>query len=280
MGISLQDRLVSLLSYVTGFRELQPTLDRLKEVAGGHQTRVCTVVTLWGKSHSSTVRSTSLGLLVVSSGAMPCQSKQNWSVGSIIIIILLLQSCGNIVVNLLVVLLLWDENSGSLIRGALEEGAVGLIVDVCASTAGREGESGEETGFGLLGCLWTGGGVGAAEGGAGSVEGRGAGGGLEGVGCAGGAEESAWCGHCGVVSMEMSLCRKCVKRLDRSRVRDRRNKKSFLPNDTNVEKEEVGFQLGYSRRKYRKRLEQRKREYYAAFAITRAAFLSWLTAGS
>lgn len=169
------------------FGVAEQTLNRLQEVAGSNKTSVSAVVTLWCESHGSTVRSTSLSLLIISSRTVPCQSQQDWSVRSIVVVILLLQALSDHIIHLLVILLSWSENTLCLSGRASEKGAVGLVIDVGTCAGSSEGKTGVEAGGGLL-CGWSLGGVCAAALLAESSASRGgeggAGGGSEGGGCA------------------------------------------------------------------------------------------------
>lgn len=109
------------------------TLDRLKEVTGNLQASVGAVVRLRSKAHGGTVASTSPGLLVICARGVPGKTDENlcegkmavshlflncvngypgWSyrsIAAIIILILLNQQTGNLIVDLLVVLLGGNE---------------------------------------------------------------------------------------------------------------------------------------------------------------------------
>lgn len=87
------------------------TLDRLEEVTSSNQTSVGTVSALRGKSHSGTVAATGLGLLIVGTAAVPCETHQDGAIAAIIIVVDL-QAAGNVVVDLLVVGLGGDEAAG------------------------------------------------------------------------------------------------------------------------------------------------------------------------
>jgi len=119
-------------------------LDGLHEVSGSLQTSIGTVVTFWGKSHGSTIATTSSGCCIVGSACVPGQSHQDWTVASIIIVIFLLECLGNLVVNLLVIFGLGTEDTLSLTGRAREEGAVALGVEVVpGATSGGKGTNPE-----------------------------------------------------------------------------------------------------------------------------------------
>ena len=67
------------------------------------------MISLGSEPHSSTIASSSLRQLIVGTASMPCQSHQDRAIGSVIIVVLLFESRRNLVIDLLVVLLLWDE---------------------------------------------------------------------------------------------------------------------------------------------------------------------------
>lgn len=117
------------------------TLDRLEEVTSSNQTSVGTVSALGSESHSGTVATTGLGLLVVGAAAVPCETHQHGAIAAIIII-LDLQTAGDVVVDLLVVGLGGNEAAG---RG---RGTRGEVPDTQTSGGGSETEV--DNGVGLL----------------------------------------------------------------------------------------------------------------------------------
>jgi hypothetical protein len=100
------------------------TLNWVQEFPRGKKTSIGTVTRFWCESHGSTVAATGASLSIECSTCVPRQSDQDGTVRSIIIIILLLQSRSDFVVDLLVILEGWGEDALGLTRRAGEEGAV------------------------------------------------------------------------------------------------------------------------------------------------------------
>ena len=169
------------------------TLNWLQKVPRGLQPSIGAVVTLGRESHCGTVAAPGAGLLIVGAAGVPGQAHQDGAVGSIVVVVLLLQPRRDLVIHLLVVLELGRED--------LDLGGVwGLGVEVVRSATQGQGAQGQiqarVRGLGGLGGVATTGLL--AEGMAGEGEGGVAGCGLEDSRRGGGLErragEDASCG--------------------------------------------------------------------------------------
>ena len=90
------------------------TLHWLEEVSGVLQTSIGTVITFWSKPHSRTVAATGSCSCIVGTAAVPRESDQDWTIAAIVVLITLDQEVGDLVVDLLVVLFRWLENTWRL----------------------------------------------------------------------------------------------------------------------------------------------------------------------
>lgn len=84
------------------------------------QTSVGTVVALGSEAHSSTIATTSLGLLVVGAAGVPRKTDEDGAIAAVVVVVLLLEAAGDLVVHLLVVFLGGVQDLGGSVRG-LEE---------------------------------------------------------------------------------------------------------------------------------------------------------------
>lgn len=67
------------------------------------ETSISTVVGLGSESHGGAVAATSASLLVIGARSVPGETDEDGAVATIIVVVLLLQTAGNLVVDLLVV---------------------------------------------------------------------------------------------------------------------------------------------------------------------------------
>lgn len=110
LGCKRSILVVSTLTENDFKREL--TLHRLKEITGMVETSIGAVGTLGGKSHGSAIAATGAGDLIVCAASVPGKADQDGAVAAIIVIFLLLETTGDLVVDLLVVLLGGVEDLG------------------------------------------------------------------------------------------------------------------------------------------------------------------------
>jgi len=98
------------------------------------------VVALRGETHGGAVGATSAGRDIEGARGVPCQTEQDRAVGAVVVVVLVDQTFGDGIVNLLVVLLLGSEDGVALHGIALSDSRVIGIV----ATA-TEQDSGEST---------------------------------------------------------------------------------------------------------------------------------------
>lgn len=122
----------------TGMR----TFHRLEKVSRMLQSRICPVLALGRKPHRRPVAPSRPGLGIVRTAAVPRQPYQNRSVASIVVVVLLYQQPRNLIVDLLVVVFRWLEDSGCL--GVCSRGDF-LVVSIVVEGAASGGNENADT---------------------------------------------------------------------------------------------------------------------------------------
>lgn len=100
------------------------------------QTGVSTVIAFRCETHGSAIATAGARLLIVGTASVPGEADEDGPVATVVIVVLLVQARGNLVVDLLVVLLSRSEDLGG--------GRRGPRIEIVATSTGGDGTGGVE----------------------------------------------------------------------------------------------------------------------------------------